>query len=190
MIDRNILGDLERLLRPLRNRVANMINRGVVSLVSDAFKMQLIQASGLPLEIVEGDKGVEHFQPYGFSSVPLTGAEVLLLFPNGDHSHPLAIAASDRRHRPTAGQAGEVCMYTDEGDVIRLGRGHVVSVATSGQVRLGSAAASIPPALATELADLKARIAAWVPVPNDGGASLKPVIAAWPVPGSTKVRVE
>lgn len=33
-------------------------------------------------------------------------------------------------------------MYTDEGDVIRLGRGHVISLVTSGEVKLGSASAS------------------------------------------------
>ena len=54
----------------------------------------------------------------------------------------------------------------------------------------GSDGGSLPPALAAELGDLKARIAAWTPIPNDGGASLKTVFAAWPVPGATKVRVE
>lgn len=55
--------------------------------------------------------------------------------------------------------------------------------------KIGGPGSSTPPALSTELADLKARVAAWVPVAMDGGASLKAVIAAWPVPGATKVKV-
>jgi hypothetical protein len=39
-------------------------------------------------------------------------------------------------------------------------------------------------ALQAELADLKSRIASWIPVPNDGGASLQAVFSAWPVPGT------
>lgn len=48
---------------------------------------------------------------------------------------------------------------------------------------LGSASASVPPAcepqVQANLASLNTRIQAWLPVPNDGGASLKPIIAAW-----------
>lgn len=168
-----------------------MVARGVVQLVNDATQMQLLQIGVLAGEDIEGDgKGAEHFQPYGFSSVPLAGAEAVAVFPNGDRGHPLVVVVDDRRHRPTSGQSGEVCLYTDEGDVIRLGRGHVISLETSGEVRLGSASASLPPALAAELANLKSKIAAWVPVPNDGGASLKTVFSSWSVPGATKVKVE
>jgi hypothetical protein len=50
-------------------------------------------------------------------------------------------------------------------------------------LRLGSASAAVPPAcepqVQANLASLNTRIQAWVPVPNDGGASLKPIIAAW-----------
>jgi hypothetical protein len=48
---------------------------------------------------------------------------------------------------------------------------------------LGSDTAVIPPACAPQvlanLQDLNTRIQAWVPVPNDGGASLKPIFLAW-----------
>lgn len=137
-VDRSMLDQLRHLLRPLATRVANVVARGVVQLASDSAKLQLLQVGVLAGETVDN---AEHHQSYGFSSVPLAGAEVVVTFPNGDRSHPLVIAASDRRYRPTGGQGGEVCMYTDEGDVIRLGRGHVMSLVTSGQLLLGSASA-------------------------------------------------
>ena len=64
-----------------------------------------------------------------------------------------------------------------------LGTAIVESSGAPGTVRLGSADSAEPPALATPLqanfAALNSAIQAWVPVPNDGGASLKPVILAW-----------
>lgn len=138
-IDRSTLEQVRQLLRPLANRIANLLSRGTVSAVNDGAKLQRIQVGALVDEDIDD---VEHHQPYGFSSVPHAGAEAVAAFPNGDRAHPIAVVVSDRRHRPTGGQVGEVCLYTDEGDVIRLGRGHVVSVETSGEVRLGSATAS------------------------------------------------
>lgn len=138
-IDRETLRQVQSLLRPLAARVVNTVARAVVQLVDDGRKLQLLQIGVLDGEDIDG---AEHHQPYGFASVPLAGAEAVVAFPNGDRGHPLVVTVSDRRHRPTGGQGGEVCMYTDEGDLIRLGRGHVISLVTSGEVKLGSAAAS------------------------------------------------
>lgn len=146
MIDRKLLQQLQHhLLRPIENRLRNLAGRAVVKLVADAKKLQLVQLEALEA-IEDGDPEVvpdaEHHQAYGFSSVPHEGAEAILLFPNGDRGHPIAVAVSDRRYRPTGGQAGEVFLYTDEGDKIRMGRGHVISIETSGTLKLGSSSAS------------------------------------------------
>lgn len=139
MIARDVLAQVTQLLRPIRVALANSIARAVVQLVDDAKKQQMAQVGVLEGEDVDD---AEHFQPYGFSSVPLPGAEAIVLFPGGDRGHPLVPVVSDRRYRPTSGQAGEVVLYTDEGDKIRLGRGHVISLSTTGQVKLGSTSAS------------------------------------------------
>lgn len=116
-IDRDTLRQLDHLLRPLRTRLANAVARAVVKLVSDVTKMQELQVGVLDGETVEG---AEHFQPYGFSSVPLAGAEGVALFPNGDRGHPLVVAVADRRYRPTGGEAGEVTVYSKTGARVRL----------------------------------------------------------------------
>lgn len=139
---RDDLKQLQHMLRPISTRVKNMVARAVVQLVDDGRKLQALQLGVLAGE-TKAD--AEHFQQYGFSSVPLEGAEAVVLFPDGDRDHPLVIATGDRSSRPQGGQAGEVCMYTDEGDTIRLGRGHIISLEANdpaGQVRLGSSAAS------------------------------------------------
>src|SRR5262249_5273959 len=122
-VRREILGQLEYLLRPIKTRIQNAIARAVVQLVADGTKLQTAQIGILP---GEDRDGCERFQQYGFTSIPLPGAEAVVLFPNGDRGHPLVVAVDDRRYRPMGGQGGEVVLYTDEGDEIRLGRGHII----------------------------------------------------------------
>ena len=111
-IDRSTLDQIRQLLRPLATRIANTVARGVVQYASDGTKLQLLQVGALEDETLDD---AEHHQSYGFSSVPLAGAEAVLVFPNGDHGHPLVVAVSDRRHRPTGGEPGEVTMYSHTG---------------------------------------------------------------------------
>lgn len=186
---RSMMDQINHLLRPLRTRVANLVARATVQLVDDDKAMQSVQLGVLAGEDV--DDG-ERFQPYGLSSVPLAGAEAVVVFPGGDRGHPLVVAVDDRRHRPTGLEAGEVAVYNNAGAQVLLTKDGdiVVTPAPGRHVLLGSEAATAAAALATELADLKTRIAAWIPVPMDGGASLKPVFAAWPTPGATKVKAE
>lgn len=188
-MDRGTLDQLRHLLRPLATRVANTVARAVVQLVDDSTKLQLLQVGVLADETVDG---AEHHQPYGLASVPLAGAEAVVVFPGGDRSHPLVVAVSDRRHRPTGGDPGQVTLHNHNGGMVTItADGDIIATPAPGrEVLLGSASAADPPALAAELADLKARIAAWAPIGGDGGASLKAVIAAWPVPGATKVKLE
>jgi phage baseplate assembly protein V len=106
-ISRDIVDQLRHLLRPIAMRVANTVARGVVQLVDDDKKLQLIQLGVLAGETIDG---AEYHQPYGFTSVPLAGAEAVVLFPGGDRAHPLVVAVSDRRHRPVGGEPGQVTM--------------------------------------------------------------------------------
>lgn len=105
------------LAQRLANRMRNIAARAVVQLVDDGRKLQMLQVGALADEDIED---AEHHQPYGFSSVPLSGAEAVVVFPNGDRSHPLVISVSDRRHRPTEGEPGEVTMYSHTGAKCRF----------------------------------------------------------------------
>ncbi len=116
-IDRGILSQIEHLLRPLRTRISNLVGRGVVKGVADGKKLQVLQLGVLAGETVDGG---EHHQPYGFSSVPLGGAEAVVLFPDGDRARPLVVAVSDRRHRPTSGSPGEVTVYNNTGAKVTI----------------------------------------------------------------------
>lgn len=202
MIGRDVLAEVSRLLRPIRVALANSIARAVVQLVDDAKKQQMAQLGVLEGEDVDD---AEHFQPYGFSSVPFPGAEAIVIFPGGDRGHPLVPVVADRRYRPTGGQAGEVVLYTDEGDQVRLGRGHVISLSTTGQVKLGSTSASSgvikggqrDTAEQTFLTALSTYVSAIAAVADPGGtatAAMTAAITAFKTAAtaaiSTKVKVE
>lgn len=115
------MSDLARSLAQMENRqrnlVRNLIARGEVSAVTVG-NMQGLQAKLFAGE-VKG--GIEHFEPYGFTSHPLAGAEPVVLFPGGDRSHGIAIVVADRRYRVKV-QPGEVAVHDDQGQVVHLKR--------------------------------------------------------------------
>lgn len=105
----------------------NFLARGVVALVQAGSKLQ-----GLQMRLTAGEvkDGMEHFEPYGFTSNPQPGAEGLAAFLSGDRSHGVVICVADRRFRLAGLQSGEVALYTDEGDFLHFKRGRVIEVET------------------------------------------------------------
>ncbi|WP_430624181.1 phage baseplate assembly protein V [Pseudomonas entomophila] len=110
-------------MRPMRNFLA----RGVVALVDAGRKLQGLQ---MRLTADEVKDGMEHFEPYGFTSNPLPGAEALAAFLGGDRSHGVVVCVADRRFRLQALKSGEVAIYTDEGDRLHFKRGRVIEIET------------------------------------------------------------
>jgi phage baseplate assembly protein V len=122
---------LSKLIGPLLRKVQLMVGRCVINLVDDALKMQGVQISLLSDET--RDK-VERLQNYGFTSVPLPGAEGIALAVGGSRNHAVVIAVDDRRHRKIGMQPGESALYTDEGDYVILKRGRIVEVKAGTEV--------------------------------------------------------
>lgn len=101
----------------------NTLARGVVSLVDHARKMQSLQVDGLDEETMEP---VEFAENYGYTSAPGKNSEVFIAFINADRSHAVALVVGDRGLRPTDLQSGEVCIYDDLGQEVRLTRQGIV----------------------------------------------------------------
>ena len=111
----------------LGSALRNVVVRGVVAVVEAGRKMQAIQ---FRLTAGEVKGNVEHFEPYGWTSHPHPGAEAVIAFIGGDRSHGAALCVADRRYRLVGLEAGEVAIYSDEGDSVVLKRGRVVEVTT------------------------------------------------------------
>lgn len=168
--------DLRQPLRELQRRVMNALARAVIEQVSDGTKMQVVQIS-LMADEVKG--GVERYQEYGFTSVPLTGAEALAAFIGGNRDHGIVICVADRRYRLKGLAAGEVAIYDDQGQKIVLHRDHIrvtadKVVVESPDIHLGG-----------EGGQKIARVGDQVQVGAGSSAGLWPIVE-----GSDKVRAE
>ena len=122
---------LNAFVARMRNRIRLMVGRVLLSIVDDAKTIQTAQVQGLAGEVLED---VERIQQYGFTSVPLSGAEGVAVFLGGERSVGLIIATDDRRFRVKKLQPGEVCLYTDEGDTIKFLRGKQIAITSGGKV--------------------------------------------------------
>ena len=116
-----------RVLRGLQRRMATMIGRAVLLAVNAGTGLQSVQVRILADEVMDG---VEHMEPYGFTSSPLPGAEGVVLNVAGQRGACVAVNFGNRGVRVTGLKSGEVCIYTDEGDKITLKRDRHVEIET------------------------------------------------------------
>jgi phage baseplate assembly protein V len=107
----------------LADRLRGMVSRCVVNLVADSFKLQALQVT---LFADQTPDEVEHFQHYGFTSVPHAGAEGIALAVGGSTGHTVVINVDDRRYRLASLANGEVALYDDLGQKVHLTRSGMV----------------------------------------------------------------
>lgn len=108
-------------LRDTAFRAHNTATRGSFVKADDDKKMQEVTVRA---RFGEQIKGVEHWHPYGFTTVPLPPkqgdngqAETLISYMGSNRSHPVVVSVADRRHRPTKLKEGEVQIHDDQKQV-------------------------------------------------------------------------
>ena len=127
-----MMATINKLLDPLRRRMRLMIGRAVLAAAADDGKgIQLVQVKLLDGEVADG---VERMQNYGYTSVPLAGAEGVMACVSGDRNHGIVVVMDDRRYRLKNLQPGEVALYTDEGDTIVMKRGRKIEVTAGAEI--------------------------------------------------------
>jgi phage baseplate assembly protein V len=108
-------------------RINTLVSRAILGRADSAPGVQTLQIEVLADEHMDG---VEHLEPYGFTSVPLAGAEGVVLNVGGQRGACVGINFGNRGVRVKGLKGGEVCIYTDEGDTITLKRGNLVEIKT------------------------------------------------------------
>ncbi|MFA6076358.1 MAG: phage baseplate assembly protein V [Negativicutes bacterium] len=121
----------------MARQIFNMLSRGTVTLTNAERKLQTLQ---IALLSDEAKDTVEHFEPFGFTSNPHPGAEVLTAFIEGDRSHGIVIAATDRRYRVQNLLSGEVAIYDDHGTMIKLTQTGIIIVGGGFPINISGAA--------------------------------------------------
>ena len=77
-----------RTIEAMQRQLLGLIGRAVVKSISAATKCQTVDVS---LLAGEPKAGVEHLEPYGFTARANSGAEAVVLFPDGDRSHAVVV---------------------------------------------------------------------------------------------------
>lgn len=108
-------GILERLYR----RVMMATGLARVTTGKDDGATQVLQ---LDFGAKEVQDGRYRLAEYGFTSMPLPGADAAVVFLGGDRSAGIVIATGDRRYRLKGLAPGEVALYDDLGHVVKLSR--------------------------------------------------------------------
>lgn len=121
--------EIERLHR------RNLMNNGrcVILATDDSGGVHKVQVRPTPREIIDD---VPVVQIYGFSGHAPVGSEAHMMCTRGDRSSSVVIATNnaDARFRNLA--QGEVAIYTDEGDYVRLSRGRIVEIKCGTKVHI------------------------------------------------------
>jgi len=113
---------IEKMLAPIRRKLSLMVTRGVVKLIKDTGGLQTLQLTALADETLDG---VERIQQYGFTAHPHPESDCLILNVGANRSHPIVIAVDDRRYRLKL-SPGEVALYDDQGQAVKLMRSGIV----------------------------------------------------------------
>jgi phage baseplate assembly protein V len=89
--------------------------------------MQECQVAGIDGEALNG---VERYQNYGITSVPLNGTEGIAVPIGGDRSHMVLVSVDDRGTRKKGLKPGEVAIYSENGDYIHLKNDNKIDIKT------------------------------------------------------------
>lgn len=120
----SLVEDIQEMVGGAVERLGGMIRRGTISSASTSF---FLKVQGFANEFFEN---VELWQQFGFASVPPDGGEVAIVKPANDGDNAIAIATSDRGHRPSDLAQGESAMYSQSSDQA------TVKVRSSGAVQI------------------------------------------------------
>lgn len=124
---------VRRAVEPLQRKLRMLAGRAVIRLMSDAVTAQV---EGLADEVRDA---AEVFQQYGFRSMPLPGAEGVMLSLGGNRDHTVMICVGDRRYLTTVLANGEVALEDYLGKFVHLKADGSIEVKADTKVRINAA---------------------------------------------------
>jgi phage gp45-like len=104
-----------------------------ITATDDTGPVHRVQVRGFPNETIDA---MPVLQIYGLASHAMAGTDVMAMFASGDRSNGVIVATGNQQYRLRNLAAGEVALYTDEGDKVVLSRGRIVAVTCGTKVHI------------------------------------------------------
>ena len=122
-MDHVLFQSIDRLIKPLKSRMASFILRGIIHRSSESGRvLQVSLGSG---DTQDNIKKWEHF---GFTSIPPLNSDALILFPSGSRTAGFCIASQSQTPCPVELKEGESAQYNQEQSFIALRLGGKVQI--------------------------------------------------------------
>lgn len=118
-----MIDGIARGLDLLHRRLSLMVGRGRIEIGDDSGSVQMLQVQQNQQAIRDS---LPRIMEWGFSSSPLPGAQSLILYIAGERSNGVVCGTNDERHRLKNLQPGEVAIYDDQGQSIKITRNGIV----------------------------------------------------------------
>lgn len=125
---------IKRALESMAARIRGQNERVIITSSDDSGPVRKLQLQG---PFGKTYDGVEHLEPFGFSSNPPVGAEGFKTEVGGDpglQGHPLVIVAFDRTYRITGLMPGESVVFNEWGDYVKFGQDRHIRVVANTEV--------------------------------------------------------
>lgn len=116
---------MNQLINELKRKILLAVGIGILRIIDDTKKIQKCQIS---LMDNETHSNVDRYQEYGFSSVPLPGAQAVAVSIAGSRDNSIIIATEDGRYRPLNLNPGEVTIYNQFGDKIVIKQNRTIEI--------------------------------------------------------------
>ena len=120
--------DIEKLVRPIKTRVLNMVAKAVIKLAGNGTAQVEVNGG-------EVRDNLLRLQEYGFSSRPKPGADAVVVFIGGNRDHGLVVSSGDPRTAPTL-EEGEVAFWSADGVVVKIDKDKKVRITGAASIDL------------------------------------------------------
>ncbi len=117
------INHLENEIRRLKNRMMNNTARATLATTSDDEGSQKHQVQLLADEVKDN---IEHFQPFGFSSIAPAGSETAVIFMGGNRDHGISFGSDNKKYRPKGGANGDTVVYDINGNIVNLTASQII----------------------------------------------------------------
>jgi phage gp45-like len=116
---------IDRLYR----RVLMMAAPVKITATNDTGPVHRAQVRGFPPETIDN---MPVLQIYGLASHAMPGSDGMAIFATGDRSNGVIVATGNQQYRLRGLNAGEVALYDNAGNVVRLASGGNIAITCAG----------------------------------------------------------